>query len=99
MTASPDPFGWAGHDLNGKYHVERVVGEGGFGVVYRAMHRGLGEPVAIKCLKMPGSLAEKERAAFEQSFLDEGRLLQRGTLPLLHIASNFHAFTLSSPYN
>ena len=97
MTASPDPFGWAGHDLNGKYHVERVVGEGGFGVVYRAMHRGLGEPVAIKCLKMPGSLAEKERAAFEQSFLDEGRLLHRLSRAHAGIAQAMDMGTAVSP--
>ena len=82
MTASSDPFGWVGQDLNSKYHVERVVGEGGFGVVYRAMHQGLHEPVAIKCLKIPGSLADRDRATFEQSFLDEGRLLHRRPLVL-----------------
>jgi formylglycine-generating enzyme required for sulfatase activity len=97
MTASPDPFGWAGHDLNGKYHVERVVGEGGFGVVYRAMHRGLNEPVAIKCLKMPASLAGQDRAAFEQSFLDEGRLLHRLSRAHAGIAQAMDMGTAISP--
>src|ERR1035441_4759837 len=38
-----DPFGWIGETIADKYIVESVVGEGGFGVVYRAHHRGLAE--------------------------------------------------------
>ena len=40
-----------GRVIGGKYGVERVVGEGGCGVVVRAVHRGLGQPFAIKLLK------------------------------------------------
>jgi len=97
MTTPLDPFGWTGQNLNGKYHVDRVVGEGGFGVVYRAMHRGLGEPVAIKCLKMPTSLAGEERARFEQSFLDEGRLLHRLSKAHAGIAQALDMGTAVSP--
>lgn len=97
MTASSDPFGWVGQDLNSKYHVERVVGEGGFGVVYRAMHQGLHEPVAIKCLKIPGSLADRDRATFEQSFLDEGRLLHRLSRAHAGIAQALDMGTAISP--
>lgn len=72
-----DPFTWVGQTIDGKFRVEQVVGEGGFGVVYRAQHLGLGEPVAVKCLKIPGALPPAERERFHQSFLEEGRILRR----------------------
>lgn len=72
-----DPFSWVGQTIDGKFHVEEVVGEGGFGVVYRAKHLGLGEDVAVKCLKIPASLPPEERERFHQSFLEEGRLLRK----------------------
>jgi len=78
MSAShADPFSWVGHTIDEKFRVEAVVGEGGFGVVYRALHLGLGVPVAVKCLKIPPSLPPEERDRFHQSFLDEGRLLRK----------------------
>ncbi|MBK7077272.1 MAG: serine/threonine protein kinase [Myxococcales bacterium] len=40
-----------GKVIGGKYRIERVVGQGGCGVVVRAVHRGLGHPFAIKLLK------------------------------------------------
>ncbi|WP_394838337.1 protein kinase [Pendulispora rubella] len=72
-----DPFAWIGHALEGRYDVEKVVGEGGFAVVYRGHHKGLDDAVAIKCLKIPRKLAGEERERFLQSFLDEGKLLHR----------------------
>ena len=76
-AALADPFAWVGQTIDGKFRVEAVVGEGGFGVVYRATHLGLGEPVAVKCLKIPSALAPDERERFHQSFLEEGRLLRK----------------------
>ena len=46
-----DPFGLVGTTLDGEYRVDAVAGEGGFGVVYRGLHLGLEQPVAIKALK------------------------------------------------
>ena len=76
-AAHSDPFAWVGQTIDGKFRVEEVVGEGGFGVVYRAHHLGLGIPVAVKCLKIPGSLPAADRERFHQSFLEEGRILRR----------------------
>ncbi len=76
-AAHADPFAWVGHTIDGKFRVDEVVGEGGFGVVYRALHLGLGEPIAVKCLKIPPSLPQDERERFHQSFLEEGRLLRK----------------------
>jgi serine/threonine-protein kinase len=75
--ASADPFGWVGATIDGKFRVEAVVGEGGFGVVYRGQHLGFNEPVALKCLKLPGALDGAEREKFHATFLEEGRLLHR----------------------
>jgi len=47
-----DPFGLIGQLLDGQYRVDALVGEGGFSAVYRGTHVGLGEPIAVKCLKL-----------------------------------------------
>lgn len=75
--AAADPFGWVGATIDGKFRIEAVVGEGGFGVVYRGHHLGFNEPVAIKCLKLPASLDGPAREKFHETFLEEGRLLHR----------------------
>jgi serine/threonine-protein kinase len=75
--AAADPFGWVGATIDGKFRIEAVVGEGGFGVVYRGQHLGFDEPVAIKCLKLPAALDGPEREKFHATFLEEGRLLHR----------------------
>ena len=38
-----------GKVIGGKYRIERVVGQGGCGVVVRAVHRGLGTPSRSSC--------------------------------------------------
>ncbi|MEO7327026.1 MAG: bifunctional serine/threonine-protein kinase/formylglycine-generating enzyme family protein [Minicystis sp.] len=75
--AGADPFGWEGVTIEGKYRVDEVVGEGGFGVVYRGHHLGFDEPIAIKVLKVPASFQGEEREAFLKTFLAEGKLLHR----------------------
>lgn len=75
--SAPDPFGWSGATIDGKFAVESVVGEGGFGVVYRGTHLGFRDPVAIKCLKLPPSLTGEQRESFLASFTEEARLLHR----------------------
>ena len=76
MTAqTTDVFGLVGGTLDGKYDVERVVAEGGFGVVYRATHCGLRRPVAIKVLKVPENLDVALRGVFAETFAQEARLI------------------------
>ncbi len=72
-----DPFSWVGETIDGKYRVEAVVGEGGFGVVYRAVHLGFDERVAVKCLRVPENLRGDNQERFYESFMAEGRLLHR----------------------
>jgi serine/threonine-protein kinase len=61
----------------GKFRVDACVAEGGFGVVYRALHMGFNAPVALKCLKLPARLQGAERDRFLEAFLAEGRLLHQ----------------------
>lgn len=72
-----DPFGLSGTTIEGKYRIVNVIGDGGFGVVYRGEHTGFGESIAIKCLKLPAELSEKNRAQFLEQLREEGRLLHR----------------------
>ena len=83
-----EPFGLAGQLLDGQYRVERAIGEGGFSVVYKGMHQGLGEPIAIKCLKLTASLDTEGIETFTRRFRDEGRLLYRlgqGNLDIVRV--------------
>ena len=63
----------AGATIADKYVVERVVGEGGLGVVVAARHIHLGHTVAIKYLR-PRALENKRVA---ERFLREGRMAAR----------------------
>jgi len=56
--------------IDGSYRVERMVGEGGFGVVYECIELGLDRRVALKMLKR-GVTGERDL----NRFLDEGRNL------------------------
>jgi len=72
--AARDLFDLVGTTIAGKFRVERVLGEGGFGVVYAGVHVMLGERVAIKCLK-PDGFTPEDSARAAQAFLREGRIL------------------------
>jgi formylglycine-generating enzyme required for sulfatase activity len=69
-----DPFGLVGSVLDGRYRVDAVVAEGGFGVVYRGLHMSFESPIAIKVLKVP-AIEGAERQAFLETFRREGKLL------------------------
>jgi serine/threonine-protein kinase len=69
-----DPFQLVGTTIDGKYRIDRVLGEGGCGVVYLAWHALLGQPVALKCLKPMGGAVDDEKQLTEL-FLREARVL------------------------
>jgi serine/threonine protein kinase len=52
----------AGDVIAGRYRIDRVLGEGGMGVVFAATHLELQEPVAIK-LMLPSLVGHPESAA------------------------------------
>jgi len=89
-----DVFGIVGSVIASAYHVESVVAEGGFGVVYRAHHGGFRAPVALKLLKVPAQDAQQQ-AAFLELFRGEAELLFRlsASLPTVVRALHVDAFT------
>ncbi|HEY3257178.1 MAG TPA: serine/threonine-protein kinase, partial [Polyangiaceae bacterium] len=89
-----DVFGIVGSVIASAYHVESVVAEGGFGVVYRAHHGGFRAPVALKLLKVPQQDAQQQ-AAFLELFRSEAELLFRlsASLPTVVRALHVDAFT------
>ncbi len=72
-----DPFELCGTTVDGKYRVLSVVGQGGFGVVYKAVHAGFEAPVAIKCLKLPPHFDLAAQDALVRQLREEGRMLLR----------------------
>jgi len=90
-----DPFGLVGTTVDGKYRVERPLGEGGFGVVYAGTHLLLQTPVAIKVMKpLAGKLDQTERAV--RAFVREARTLFQLTHP--GIVRMYDVGTLSTPF-
>src|SRR5215475_2059763 len=67
------PFLVVGTVIAGKYRVDRVIGEGGFGVVYAGAHLVVGQGVAIKLMKPLGGQEEQARNA--EALLREARVL------------------------
>jgi len=88
-----DVFGIVGSLQAGAFRVTHVVAEGGFGVVYRAHHEGFRADVALKCLKIPGTMSAEQRQGFLQKFREEGELLFRlsalipGVVRPLHVGA------------
>ena len=70
-----DPLSLVGTTIADKYAVESVVGEGGFAIVYRAMHAVWKRPVAVKVFKALGEVPEDQRAKLLEDFIQEGSLL------------------------
>lgn len=70
-----DRLGLQGQCVAEKYLVDEVVGDGGFGLVYRATHKILREPVAIKFFTALSSAPEDLREELLESFVREGRLM------------------------
>jgi formylglycine-generating enzyme required for sulfatase activity len=70
-----DPLGIVGKQVADKYRIEKLVGEGGFAVVYRAIHTIWNKPVAIKFFNGLSSAPVDQRDQFQQAFIQEGALL------------------------
>ena len=92
--AIPDPFGLVGLRLEGKYDIQSVVAEGGFGVVYRAMHRSLYKAVAVKVLKVPETLNDALRKELLDRFAQEARTIAQFEHPAVVRVMDFGASSM-----
>jgi eukaryotic-like serine/threonine-protein kinase len=95
-TDAPMPAGIpkVGEIIAEKFHVERILGIGGMGVVLAVRHLQLGEPYAIKCL-LPRGAADPETV---ERFMREARAAVR--IKSEHIArvSDVGQLANGSPY-
>jgi eukaryotic-like serine/threonine-protein kinase len=66
-----------GRTLQDKYRIDRVVGEGGFGVVYAGRHLTLDVPVAVKALLFHRDQSREQRAMLLSRFSAEAQILAR----------------------
>jgi serine/threonine protein kinase len=76
----------------GKYVIERALGQGGFGITYKANNASLGIPVVVKefhpqgasragtSMRPPGTLSQQEFKAARASFADEAKVVAQLTL-------------------
>jgi len=95
MTA--DRFGIVGTVIASAYHVESVVAEGGFGVVYRARHGGFRAPVALKCLKVPQHLSNEHQTRFLEQFRAEAELMFRLSASSPTVTRPLHVDVMTTP--
>ena len=70
-----DPLSLVGTTVSEKYEIQEAVGEGGFAIVYRAVHQVWQRPVAIKVFRALGDLPAERRDQLVKSFIQEGALL------------------------
>lgn len=73
--AERDPLNLVGQVVAEKYRIERLVGEGGFAVVYLAEHTIWKKPVAIKFFNGLSSAPVDQRDELQKAFIQEGALL------------------------
>ncbi len=86
-----DVFGILGTTLAGTFHVEEVIAEGGFGVVYRAEHVAFRAPVALKCLKVPGTISPSQSEMFVENFREEAEILFHLSAQIPEVVRPLHA--------
>jgi serine/threonine-protein kinase len=80
--------------IDGRYHVEAVIGEGGMGTVYRVRHVQLGKRLALKALR--ADLATDSEIA--QRFIHEARTAASVSHPGLVQVSDFGTLPTGQPY-
>lgn|GEM_PF-1348858 len=85
VDLGPDP--WIGREIGGRYAIEKLIGEGTAGVVYRARHLAMDKPVAVKLLH--GVALGSRRAEMEERFRLEARVYGQIAHPHVCAATDF----------
>ncbi len=93
-TNAPDADPLIGTTIDGRYRIDHVVGEGGFGCVYAARHLALDVRVALKVLKVGSDVGLDARLSLVDRFLEEARVLTRLKHP--HVVSALDLGTLAT---
>ncbi|HSO38670.1 MAG TPA: protein kinase [Labilithrix sp.] len=93
-----DALGLVGSTID-QVRFDACVDAGGFGLIYRGFHEGLGETVAIKCLRIASIQRTNEeiREALAGRFRDETKLLYRLSQGNLDIVRCISSGTLVAP--
>ena len=92
MIEGADP--WPGQVIDGRFHVEALLGAGGMGRVYRARHLRLAVPVALKLLN--GDLAADRRTV--ERFAREARAAMRIRSPHIVTVHDFGEIPPGIPF-
>lgn len=92
FPASTDNRGRLGQ-LQG-FEIEEVLGEGGFGIVYRALDRELARPVAIKVLKPEHAASREHRTRFEREARAASSVRNDHVVTIHHVGEPDEEFTL-----
>jgi serine/threonine-protein kinase len=98
-TSGPvDVLGLVGSKID-QVRFDACVDAGGFGLIYRGYHEGLGETVAIKCLRIASIQKTNEamREALAGRFRDETKLLYRLSQGSLDIVRCIGSGSLVAP--
>jgi len=66
----------------GEYRLEEVLGGGGMGVVYRAVHKSLGRSAAVKVLRPELSSSRTQVERFQREALATAQLQHRGIVSI-----------------
>ncbi len=91
----------------GKYKIEKILGQGGFGITYKAFNTALGIPVVVKechpmgatrtgtSLRAPGTMQRAEFLETRARFADEAKVVAQLTLnkPNPNIVRVYDVFT------
>lgn len=73
---------------NGKYTLDSVLGQGGFGITFKATHHYLKQTIVMKTLN-PANRGTPEFPKMERMFYDEGRRLAQCVHPNIVRVSDF----------
>lgn len=93
----PDPLRIVGALIADKYRIERMVGEGGFAVVYRAEHVVWQRPVAVKLFNGLSQAPVESREALQRDFIREGALLTELSSQTAGIVQAWDVGTCATP--